>query len=101
MFLVSLLDQLYWVIGSVIGAVAGSLIPFSTDGIGFALTALFVVLMIEQILRVKRPGIFIISAALGILGVFFLPARISLLAAMALSLAAAQLLEKREGQWKA
>jgi 4-azaleucine resistance transporter AzlC len=101
MFFVSLLDQLYWVGGSLIGALAGSLIPFSTEGIGFALTALFVVLMIEQILRVKRPGIFIVSAALGVLGVLLLPSRISLLAAMALSLGAAQLLEKGRSRWKA
>ena len=86
MFYVSLLDQCYWVSGSVIGAVAGSLIPFDMKGIGFALTALFIVLMIEQIQRVKKPGVFIVSGAAAIFGVFFLPARISLLAALALAL---------------
>jgi 4-azaleucine resistance transporter AzlC len=94
MFYVALLDQCYWVTGSVIGAVAGSLIPFNTEGIGFALTALFVVLMIEQMLRVRRPGVFIISALAAALAVFFLPARLSLLSAMALSLALTPLAEK-------
>jgi 4-azaleucine resistance transporter AzlC len=94
MFYVALLDQCYWVAGSLIGAAAGSLIPFNTEGIGFALTALFVVLMIEQMLRVKRPGAFIISALAAALAVFFLPPRLSLLSAMALALALTPLAEK-------
>ena len=86
MFYVAILNQCYWVTGSVIGALAGTLIPFDLQGIGFALTALFVVLMIEQIKMVKKPGVFIISAASALLGVFLLPGRISLLAALALAL---------------
>jgi 4-azaleucine resistance transporter AzlC len=86
MFCVTALDQCYWVSGSVIGAAAGSLIPFSTEGIGFALTALFVVLLIEQILLVRKPGIFIVSAIPAALAVIFLPSRMSLLAAMAIAL---------------
>jgi 4-azaleucine resistance transporter AzlC len=82
MFYTALLDQGYWLAGSVIGAAAGSLIPFNVEGIGFALTALFIVLMIEQILRVKRAACFSVSAVLAILTVLFLPERISLLAAM-------------------
>jgi 4-azaleucine resistance transporter AzlC len=87
MFHVALLNQCYWVAGSLIGAIAGSLIPFSTEGIGFALTALFIVLMIEQILRVRKVAIFIISAAAAILGVMLLSSRMSLLAAMTIALA--------------
>ncbi|MDR1278511.1 MAG: AzlC family ABC transporter permease [Treponema sp.] len=87
MFYVSLLNQGYWVAGSVIGAIAGSLLPFNTEGIGFALTALFVVLMIEQMLRVRRPGVFVVSALAAALAVVFLPARLSLLSALALALA--------------
>ena len=45
----ALLDQSYWILGSVIGAVAGALIPFSTEGLDFALTALFVVLFLGQL----------------------------------------------------
>ena len=87
MLFVTALDQGYWIAGTLIGAAAGSLFPFSTEGIGFALTALFVVLMIEQILKVRRPGIFIISAIAAVSGVIFLSSRISLLAALALALA--------------
>jgi 4-azaleucine resistance transporter AzlC len=97
MFVVSMLDQFYWVAGSIIGAVIGRLIPFNLDGVGFALTALFIVLMIEQILRVKRPGIFIISAAAAILAVIILPGHISLLSAMAASLVIAQFFTTNKG----
>ena len=94
MLYVTALDQCYWAAGSVIGAAAGALLPFSTDGIGYALTALFVVLLIEQILRVRRPGIFIASAVPAVLAVIFLPSRISLLAAMPLAIAAGSFISK-------
>jgi 4-azaleucine resistance transporter AzlC len=48
-FAVSLLDQSYWVGGSLIGGVAGAMIPFDMTGVDFALTALFAVLSIDQI----------------------------------------------------
>jgi 4-azaleucine resistance transporter AzlC len=96
MFLVSLLDQLYWVAGTVIGALAGSLIPFNTEGIGFALTALLVVLMTEQLLKVRKPAEFVKSAAAAVLAVIFLPARVALLAAMAVSLVLVQVTGKKE-----
>jgi len=40
--------QCYWCIGSVLGGVIGGLIPFSTDGIDFCMTALFVTILVEQ-----------------------------------------------------
>ena len=45
----ALLILLYWVSLSIIGALLGSLITFRTDGIDFALTALFIVILIEQL----------------------------------------------------
>ncbi len=53
-FLISLLDQIYWVSGSVIGALIGELIFFNTTGIDFAMTALFVVIFLEQWLAAKN-----------------------------------------------
>lgn len=44
----SLLDQSYWILGSVLGAIAGNIIPFNTTGIDFAMTALFVVIFVQQ-----------------------------------------------------
>ena len=47
-FAIALLDQSYWILGSVIGAVAGEILPISTEGIDFAMTALFVVIAVDQ-----------------------------------------------------
>ena len=47
-FWVSFMDQCYWVLGSVIGALAGSYITFDSTGIDFSMTALFVVIVVEQ-----------------------------------------------------
>lgn len=47
-FSIAALDQLYWITGSIIGAVAGALITINTEGIDFAMTALFLVIAVEQ-----------------------------------------------------
>ena len=53
-FLVSVLDHCYWVVGCVIGSIAGNFIPISFEGIEFVLTALFVTLFVEQWLSNKN-----------------------------------------------
>ena len=70
---IALLNQSYWVIGSVIGALAGKFIPFSFRGIDFALTALFTVLLIDQLRHTRDYvpaiiGILCAAAALVITG---------------------------------
>lgn len=52
--MVSALNQIYWVIGSAIGGLAGSLISFDVTGIDFAMTALFTVIFIEQWMSTKQ-----------------------------------------------
>ena len=47
-FLVSLLDHSYWVLGSLIGALLGQALPWDLTGIDFSMTALFVVIFINQ-----------------------------------------------------
>ncbi len=54
LFALSILDQSYWVIGSMIGGLAGTLIPFDSTGIDFAMTALFIVIFVEQWLEKKN-----------------------------------------------
>lgn len=51
---VSLFNQVYWIIGSVIGAVVGTLVTFNSEGIDFALTALFLTVFLEQWLTTKK-----------------------------------------------
>ena len=46
-------NQIYWITGSVMGSVLGGLITFSTEGIDFALTALFVTIFVDQWLSTK------------------------------------------------
>ena len=53
-FLVSLFDQIYWVAGSALGSLAGSLLPINFEGVEFALTALFVTIFVEQWLSTKN-----------------------------------------------
>lgn len=47
-FFISLLDHSYWVTGSLIGGILGSMLTLNTNGIDFVLTALFVVILINQ-----------------------------------------------------
>jgi 4-azaleucine resistance transporter AzlC len=53
-FLVTLLDHCYWVSGTVLGSLAGSLLPINYEGVDFALTALFVTIFVEQWLSTKN-----------------------------------------------
>jgi len=48
MFFVTLLNQIYWVGGATLGALLGSVINFDATGIEFVMTALFVVMFINQ-----------------------------------------------------
>ena len=47
---VALYDQLYWVMGSVIGAILAEQLPFDLTGIDFSMTALFIVICVERML---------------------------------------------------
>lgn len=48
LFRIALLDQCYWIIGCVLGTIAGSMLTFNTKGIDFAMTALFIVICVDQ-----------------------------------------------------
>lgn len=66
-FTVSLLNQIYWITGTVIGSLSGRMINFSTEGIDFALTALFVTIFTEQWISEKKHGPAIAGLASSIL----------------------------------
>lgn len=51
---VTLFDHIYWVSGTLAGALVGSLISFDTTGIDFALTALFITVFVEQLISAKK-----------------------------------------------
>lgn len=66
-FWISFLDQCYWVAGSVIGALAGSYITFDSTGIDFSMTALFIVIVVEQWQETKSHFPALLGAVCGIL----------------------------------
>lgn len=47
-FFITLLNYLYWAMGTFIGGIVGSMITFNTTGLDFVLTALFVVIFLGQ-----------------------------------------------------
>lgn len=48
MFLIALLSRCYWMSGAVIGGLLGQIIPVNLDGIDFCMTALFIIIFIDQ-----------------------------------------------------
>jgi len=86
MFWVTLLNHFYWVSGAVIGGLAGSLITFNTEGLGFVMTAMFVAIFTEQYMKEKKPytaltGIVSTAACLAVFGsdFFMIPAMLTIL----------------------
>ncbi len=67
-FYLSLLNQSYWVSGTLLGALFGSSVNFNTKGLDFSLTALFVVLAIEQYKKIKKLAPFILGSVASIVG---------------------------------
>lgn len=60
MFFVTLLNHFYWVCGATLGGIFGELLAFNTEGLEFVMTALFVVIFLEQFLK-KGDRIYAIS----------------------------------------
>lgn len=84
-FLVSLFDQCYWVLGSVIGSALGYVLKINTEGMDFVLTALFLVIVTDQWLKTKDHIAAIIGFITSILcllafgsGQFLIPTMISI-----------------------
>lgn len=70
-FFVSLLNQLYWITGSTMGGILGSVINFKTNGIEFVMTAMFVVIFLEQWLKEKKHYTALIGLASSIICLVF------------------------------
>jgi len=88
-FLVSVLNQCWWVSGSMLGSLLGQVIPFDVTGIDFALTALFLTVFIEQWLSTRDhvSAVIGVAASVGCLLLFgadgfLIPAMASILIAL-------------------
>ena len=91
MFFVTLLNHLYWFSGSTLGGLFGSLIHFNTEGLDFVMTAMFVVIFIEQWLKDKRHTSALAGTGISLLCLlifgpdnFIIPAMLAILAALTL-----------------
>ena len=91
MFFVTLLNHLYWFAGATLGGVFGSFITFNTEGLDFVMTAMFVVIFLEQWLKEERHESSILGIGLSVLSLiafgadgFLIPAMLSILAVLTL-----------------
>ena len=91
MFFVTLLNHIYWFLCSTLGGIFGSFIHFNTKGLDFVMTAMFVVIFMEQWLKEKNHtssllGLFLSIICLIIFGAdkFIIPAMISILIVLSL-----------------
>lgn len=95
-FLVSALDYFYWVSFSILGALIGEHLPFSTEGIDFALTALFLTVFTEQWLTARSRLPAILGIVASVLSLVLFGREYFLLFAMLFILLALAMLYKKE-----
>ncbi len=96
---VALLNQTYWVAGCAIGAVAGGLVSGGTRGLDFALTALFIVLLLEQVRTLRKGLAAAVGGAVALVGVLAFGTANTLLPMLAVALAAVALVDRRSRAW--
>lgn len=85
-FFVTLLNQFYWVAGATLGGILGTFLAFNTEGLDFVMTAMFVVIFLEQWLKEKRHytalvGVLVSAACLLLFGAdsFLIPTMVCIL----------------------
>lgn len=94
---VTALNHLYWVTGCSLGALAGATLELNTTGMDFALTALFLVLVIEQWQQMRDPFPFVTAALFSLLAITLLREQMLLLA-IGLSIGLLMLRYRRHGE---
>ena len=84
-------NHLYWFSGATLGGIFGSLIRFNTEGLDFVMTAMFVVIFVEQWLKEKRHTSAIIGIGVSLVcriafgsDAFIIPAMLGILAVLTL-----------------
>ena len=95
MFFVALLNRWYWILGGLCGSLLGGLLTFDTKGLDFALTAMFVVIFLNQWLKKEnRPGA-LVGVGCSVLTLMIFGPDGFVIPAMALMLAVFALTSKR------
>ncbi|MEN6364625.1 MAG: AzlC family ABC transporter permease [Rectinema sp.] len=91
MGMVSALNQAWWVAGTMAGVFAGAILPWKLEGLDFALTALFVVLLVEQLRRVREPWPYVGAALSAVFGTLIAGPRAGMVIGLAGGMAAASI----------
>ena len=94
-FFLTALNHSYWITGCVLGAVLGMFLPFSSEGIDFAMTALFIVIMVEQWLTNKEHLPAVLGVATTVVCLVAFGAEYFIIPSMALIAIELMLLRKR------
>lgn len=95
LFFVTLLNYVYWVSGATIGGLAGALLKFDTSGISFVMTAMFVVIFLEQWLKEKNHISSLLGLSVSAICLFFFGADSFMIPAMAAIVGLLTLLKKK------
>lgn len=83
MFFVTFLNHMYWFTGATLGGIFGSLIHFNTEGLDFVMTAMFIVIFMEQWMKDKKHTSALLGIGLSLLCVLAFGAENFILPAMA------------------
>lgn len=94
MFFVTLLNYFYWFSGSTLGGIFGSLLKFNTEGLDFVMTAMFVVIFMEQWLKEKNHVSSLLGLGLSLLCLLAFGAENFMIPAMAAIIGVLTLLRK-------
>lgn len=95
MTFVTLLDQLYWVLGAALGGLCGSLLTLNTEGLDFVMTAMFVVIFLENWLKEENHTSSLLGLALPLVCLVLFGAQSFILPSMAAILLALTALRGR------
>lgn len=94
-FYITLLNHFYWVAGSLIGAIAGNFVTINTKGLDFSLSALFVVLLLEQFKNYKTRIPFLIGGCSAVVAIYMIGKENMLLVSVIASIGILLMLKQR------
>lgn len=97
-FFITLFDYLYWSGGTLIGALLAMVIPFNTEGVDFALTALFLTVFIEQWLSTKNHLYAIVGVGVSVICLLFFGSKNFLIPTMIAITLILLLIRRKENQ---
>ena len=94
-FFIASFNQFYWILGSVCGALLGNMLPFDSTGVEFSMTALFVVIFLDQWRRFPSHLPAVVGFLSGVICLVLLGPENFLLPALAVTVAVLSCLKKK------